>query len=226
MFGVDDAIGAAFGIGAAIIGADKASSARSRAFGDKRPQYKTPQSELDNAAQLETMAGYGLSGDAKSLYLKNADRGLSDSIDALLKSGGDPNQIGKLSQGYNDSISRLALLDEKAKLEKIDAVIKQRQRLSNYKDKEFQLNELYPWEDRQQAYAQDAAEGEKLQWMGINSIFGSVMGGFDSAFTGGVENTGNRKPGPGDRNTVLYKGERIPIQNPGYYGGDNPYMRI
>lgn len=169
-------------------GISKSKQAKSNAKHDIRPEYSTPKYEKENLNYLESTAGYGLSDTTKSLYSQGAERGLTASVDAILKAGGDPNTISNVNQNYLDSMSRMALLDERAKLDKINAVIGQRQRMSVYADKEWQLNKLYPWMDRQQRYAQDLAEGNKLTYMGISQLSNSVgqLGGAGGADFGGT----------------------------------------
>lgn len=182
--------------GSITYGAVKQGQANKAMRNAKRPTYKTPDTENENTALLEYLAGQGLGDNTKSLYTTNADRGMTASLDAILKGGGDVNQVDKVYDKYLGSISALSAADDQARLNNIYALVQQRQRLSDFSDKEFLYNEDGPYKDKMQAAAQQKAYGQQLIQQGIG-IAGSAAAGYagaknaGSGYGGGTSGGGN-----------------------------------
>lgn len=176
-------IAAALAAGTAIYGAVQKDKAAKAARNNVRPQYEIPQTEYDNLNLLENNAGHGMSDMSKQYLLNNADRGLAASIGAIQRSGGNSNAMSGLYDNYFNNVGSIAVQDDKRKYENMMNLIQQRQRMGNAKDKEWQINDYAPWQDRAAAYAQQQAAGQQTMMSGINS-FGGAMGNFASGMKG------------------------------------------
>lgn len=170
------AVIAALGIGTAIYGGVQASKARKAAAENarNRPVYTMPQSEWDTLSLLENRAGQGLSDDSKRLYGQSLDRGLNSGLDAILKGGGNVNNVANLFDNYASASNALAVRDDEARLRNLNALIAQRQRMAEYADKDYAINRREPWMDRAQALAQEQAQGQQTMWSGINTAASGV----------------------------------------------------
>lgn len=171
---------AAIGAGMAISGAIKQGKANRLARANKRPEYSIAPEEQSNLNIAQSLAGQGLSDSSKQFYTQQSQRGLSSTIDAILKGGGDVNAINNSYGAYQDGISRLAVADDQQKLSNINLLIAQQTRMSDQRDKAWQINQYAPYADKAAAYAKMKADGNTQMWQGIGQI-GSAVGSFASA---------------------------------------------
>lgn len=145
-----------------------------------RPTYNPviPQSEYDASRLLQSRASQGMSDSARNAFQQQADRGLSSSLDAIIKSGGTVNDASRAYQGYADSISRMALAEDKLKLDNLNAFLGQQRRISdmqtNNADKNFQINQYAPFLDEQARIAQMRTLGQQQTNAGINTAASTV----------------------------------------------------
>jgi hypothetical protein len=215
--------------GSITYGAVKQGQANKAMRNAKRPTYQTPDTENENTALLEYLAGQGLSDNTKSFALNNADRGMTASLDAILKGGGDVNQVDKVYDKYLTNVSALSVADDQARLRNIYGLIQQRQRISDFSDKEFLYNEDGPYKDKMQAAAQQKAYGQSLIQQGIG-IAGTAGAGYagaknaGSGYGGGNSGGGNnfKTTGGVDPNTTFWKGgdnNYYKNNKDGYFGG-------
>ena len=150
-----------------------------------RPEFnpEVPKGEYDALNLLQSRAGQGMSDASKNLYKQNADRGLSSTIDAIIKGGGDINSIGKAQQGYLDGLSRLSLADDAMRLQNINNFLTQQRRISDMQRQDFtsqfQVNEYAPFADKMAAAAQLRTQGQQMTNAGINTA-GSAIGNYAS----------------------------------------------
>ena len=146
-----------------------------------RPEFnpEVPKGEYDALNLLQSRAGQGMSDASKNLYKQNADRGLSSTIDAIIKGGGDINSIGKAQQGYLDGLSRLSLADDAMRLQNINNFLTQQRRISDMQRQDFtsqfQVNEYAPFADKMAAAAQLRTQGQQMTNAGINTA-GNAIG--------------------------------------------------
>lgn len=148
----------------------------------KRPVYDSElsKSEYDALNLLKSRAGQGLSSSARNLYQQNADRGLTSTLDAIIKSGGDPNSVSKAYSGYADNIGRLALADDAAKINNINAFLNQQRRVSdqemNAYDTGFKINQYAPYADEAARIAQLRGQGRQMTNAGITTLGQTALG--------------------------------------------------
>lgn len=168
-------IGGAEGAGQLISGIFQKSKAKKIARKNIRPVYDIQQPILDNQALAESRASEGLSDSAKQAYTTNADRGISASIDAILKGGGTVNNIADIYDTYQSGIGKMALVDEEMRAKNIKELITQNNTLAAEKDKQWQVNTFAPYADKAQAAAVLSKQGSDNIWKGINTIGSTAM---------------------------------------------------
>lgn len=168
-------IAAAAGLASAGIGAHQANKAAQIANSNKRPPYNIPQSEYDNLTLLQDRAQQGLTDSTKQAYLTGSNRALSQSISAILKGGGDVNNISDAYSNFNDGLQRLQIADDNMRLANINALIAQNQRMSDFADKKYQVNEYAPYANKALAAATLQQQGAANISNGINSIGGAAI---------------------------------------------------
>lgn len=174
------AIAAGVGIYGAVKGAKEKKAARKLAEQNKRPAYRTPQSEYDTLALLQSRASQGLSDTTRDAAMRNYNKGLSASINAILQGGGTPADITKAYAAYGDGLNNLALNDDAARIRNINMLIAQNAKMADRADTEFQVNKYAPYADNKALAAQMYAQGDQQMMSGLNSAagwIGSAVGG-------------------------------------------------
>lgn len=168
----------------------KQKAAQALAAANPRPVYNIPETEFQNQSLLENRASQGLSDESLGFLKQNADRGLSSSINAILRSGGTANQIGGLDNNYNNAITQSALLDDQAKSQNLAALVAHTSRMSDNYDKAFQVNQYGPYADKAQAAKLLQGQGalQQSQAVGnlasVGSSVGNILGKMNWRTTG------------------------------------------
>jgi len=142
-----------------------------------RPQRQIPQGELDMLSLLQNRASQGLSDATLNRYQEGAERGLTSTLDAIIKGGGTPNSIGGAYQDYLNDISALTLANDQAQLQNVNNFLNQNRRISDYQDRQYEENVYQPWADQMTATAQEVGQAEGRQASGINTI-GNAVGNY------------------------------------------------
>ena len=164
----------------------------------KRPVYNIPTPTLNNQFMAENRAQQGLSDESLMLYKRNNDRSLSDSLDAILKSGGGTGSIAELFDRYGDNNAELALLNDQARFTNQQILMNQNQLMADELDKQWQLNTFDPWKDQMQRIAELRTLGNTKKMGGA-----AIMGGSGGSGGGGYEGSrgANSKDAWDGRNT-------------------------
>src|SRR5690242_15680270 len=112
MFGVDDAIGAAIGLGETAVGLINKGKAKEEAkqLQATRPKLQDSPYLKQGLSLAESQLSTGMSAEAKSVYEQDLDKSLSTSISGLLKGGGSVNNISELLAGDQQGRARLAIM--------------------------------------------------------------------------------------------------------------------
>lgn len=116
-----------------------------------RPDYQIQKPILDNQAIEESRASHGLSDSTINNYQEFAQRGLSSSLDAILKGGGSMNNVGNLYGSYGSNERSLAILDDQARANNVRSLVDQNRELGGELDKQWEINKWAPWADKMQA---------------------------------------------------------------------------
>lgn len=139
-------------------------------------QYDLARSELSN----------GMSSQAEQAYNNASDRQFSTSLDAILKGGGDINNIGELFDASDQGRQRLALAKENMRINNINNLVRASQNLTNEEQNAFKFNQWAPWADKAQANAQSMIQGQQTMDSGISSL-GNIV----ASYLGGLNSFGN-----------------------------------
>lgn len=171
-------IGAAIAAGVSIYGAAKGAKekkkAQALADANKRPLYNTPSTEYDNQRLAEMLASQGISDPAKNAAMRGYDRGLTSSINAILQGGGNPNDVSNAYDVYNTHAGQLALADDERRRANIAALISQNKSMSDYADKNYQVNQYAPYANTAAKAAAMYQQGDQQLMSGINGVAGAV----------------------------------------------------
>jgi len=163
------------GVVQGITGIFQTEKANKMARKNIRPKYDIQQGIEDNQALVESKASEGLSDNAKQVLTTGSERGLSSSIDAILKGGGSVNNIADIYDNFQGGISKLSLVDEEMRAKHVADMIAQNREMAGETEKKWQINEFAPYADKAQAAATLAKQGSDNLWKGINT-FGSSAG--------------------------------------------------
>lgn len=188
-------IAAGYGIYQVAEADKKANEAKRAAALNKRPAYKINPEEYANLGLAESQAQQGLGAASLQAYKDNANRGLSTSIEGILKGGGDVGSINQSYEAYLGNMSKLAILDDQTKLANINNLVLERRRFSDERDKSFQYNQYAPYADKAASIyqMQNTAVNERNAGMaGVVQGVGGLATGVGQAYDRSKLN--NNKP--------------------------------
>lgn len=171
----------AVGIGQGVSGLFQKNKANEIANNNLRPEYKVNENVKYNQALSESMAGEGLSDSAKQVYMTGADRGLTNSIDAILKSGGSANQIGGVYDTFLQNQTHASLAEDQARFRNLSILMRNNEAVRDEEDKAFQINKYAPYADKARLASQLGADGNKNLWGGINTLAAGAAGAVQAA---------------------------------------------
>ena len=193
---VPAAIAAAYGIYQVAHGAHQKNLAKKAAAANQRPAYNIPQYNYDNLSLAESRAGTGLDASSKQYLTDNADRGLSTSLNTILRGGGDANSASSLYDTYLNNLGQVGLMDNQARVANMASLVNQRNRMSDLQDKAWMINTYGPYADKQQQIAQQKAYGQAQEDKGIGTIASAAESGFNAYNNSqDVNNLGQQKNG-------------------------------
>jgi len=136
----------------------------------ERPDYSIPQEVLDNLTDSQIQALRGLPEEQRQQYMDNIMRSAQTSISALGDRKGGLAGMSGVQQQQNDAYKNLLSMDAQKREENERNLQATRNTVAGYRDKEFQTNEMKPFED-----TMAAATG--MQGAGIQNIMGGVTSG-------------------------------------------------
>lgn len=136
----------------------------------QRPDYSIPQEVLDNLTDSQIQALRGLPEEQRQQYMDNIMRSAQTSISALGDRKGGLAGMSSVQQQQNDAYKNLLSIDAQKREENERNLQATRNTVAGYRDKEFQTNEMKPFED-----TMAAATG--MQGAGMQNIMGGVTSG-------------------------------------------------
>lgn len=167
---VPAAISAAYGIYQVANGAHQKNLANQAAANNVRPQYQIPQYNYNNLSLAESRAGSGLDASTKQYLTGNADRGLSASLNSVLRGGGNANQASSLYDTYLGNIGQVGLMNNQAAVQNMNNLVNQNTRMSDLTDKQWQINTWGPYADKQAQIAQQRTMGQNQEQQGFGTL--------------------------------------------------------
>jgi len=162
-------------------------------------QLSLAQSELSN----------GMSGAAENAYEQGLSRDVSSSLDAILKSGGDVNNVAEIFDRSAVGRQRLSLMKENLRLSQINNLVNAQSAAENQRKEMFEFNQYRPWADASQANAAARQKSQDMIWGGLQTVASGAMSAGQSA---GAQN---------DFNSYFQSG-----QKGGGYNGNPQYSQV
>lgn len=190
-------IAAAVGAGTLIYGAVKSGQAKKEAhrLQENRPVYKGSPYTGEELSLLEREVANPMSAEARAAYNQSTDRDLSTSLDAILKGGGNPNNVGDIFDRSQEGRQRLAIFTDQLRLQKINNLVSSFRNAQEQGDRSFQFNQYAPWADETQANSQARQSAAALEMQGVKTLGGAVQSYAGSGdFSGGGSNATSSSP--------------------------------
>ncbi len=142
---------------------------------DTRPNYGiTPESQNElSLAESELQGGMG--SRAARAYEQQSDKAISSSLSAILKGGGNLNNIGDLYGAADEGRLRLAQIQDQLRLNQITNTVNARRNMTEQRDKAFMYNKDQWWKNDAQANGIALNNAEQGVWAGINGLGSTAM---------------------------------------------------
>ena len=132
-----------------------------------RPTYQIPESMREAMDTAERMSNRGLDEQTRQNYLQ----GLTDTRAAAFQGLSDRKAgIGSVAGVQQREIAgqqQLAAMDNEQRMRNIAALQDMRMKMSSFEEREFDMNQMQPYEDR-------AAAASAMQGAGLQNIFGAA----------------------------------------------------
>lgn len=169
-------IPAALGAAQTVAGLFKSGKAKREAAELERTRPKIGDSPFieDQLSLAKSELASGMSGAAENAYEQGLSRDLSTSLDAILKSGGDVNNVADIFDRSQSGRQRLSLMKENLRLNQINNLVNAQGVAENERLQQFQFNEWAPWADKAQANAQARQGAENMIWGGLQTLGGAA----------------------------------------------------
>lgn len=135
-----------------------------------RPELQDSQFVEDQLSLAKSELASGMSGAAENAFEQGLSRDLSTSLDAILKSGGDVNNVADIFDRSQTGRQRLSLMKENLRLNQINNLVNAQGAAENERLQQFEFNEYRPWADKAQANAQARQGAENMIWGGIQTV--------------------------------------------------------
>lgn len=103
-------------------------------------------------------------------YEEAADTGFASSLDAILRGGGNVNNVADLYGNSMQGRMRLAMMDDDLRIQRIRNLSAAQQGAEGFRQQQFQFNQFAPWADNAQAAAQAYAGANQQMWSGIANV--------------------------------------------------------
>lgn len=189
-------VAASIGVGTAAVGFFKEKSAEknARKLAASRPTLSDSPYLKDQLSLAESQLSTGMSAEAKAVYEQDMDRSLSTSLQAVLKGGGNPNNVGEIFSSDSQGRQRLALMKDNLRLADIDRVTRAQDAAEEMRERQFQVNEDAPWKDAAQSTAAARQGAENMMWSGIGTAGSGVMKGIEEINAKNALNTTANMP--------------------------------
>lgn len=144
------------------------SRAKKIAKANVRPDYVPSQQIQENKDLAASLAGTGLPDSTRVNAQQSAERNLSQSLNAILRSGGSGNQIADLYGANSDAMLKLAAADAELQRFNISQYLSANAALGGEKQSAWQVNEFAPYTNNAQLAAQLRANAVQNASNGIN----------------------------------------------------------
>ena len=175
-------IPAALGVAQAGIGLLKSGQTKREAerLAASRPKLKDSPFIDDQLSLAKSELASGMSGAAENAYEQGLSRDLSTSLDAILKGGGDVNNVADIFDKSATGRQRLSLMKENIRLSQINNLSNAQRAAEEERLQQFQFNEWAPWSDAAQSNAKARQGAEDMIWSGLQTAGGAAAAALQS----------------------------------------------
>lgn len=112
---------------------------------------------------------------------QQGDEDLSASLDAIMKGGGNPNNVSAIFGESQRGRQRYALIRSNIRMNKIQNLQRAQELAEEDRERAFGFNEVAPYKDRAAAIAQSAQSAQADISSGVDSLASAVGGGVSTA---------------------------------------------
>jgi hypothetical protein len=157
-----------------LIGESKAAKEEKIAKAN-RPILKPGKEFGENVSLAESELTQGMSAKAQKAYQYATDKATGSSLSAILKGGGNVNNIGDLYGANEEGRMRLSSMQDALRLSQIQSVVSARSAKAQEDQTAWQVNEYAPYKDELQAIAKEKQGAADSVSRGINQIGAAGM---------------------------------------------------
>lgn len=173
---VADAVQSGLGLVQSAIGLINAGKAKKEAeqLAKTRPQYEISPLADQYLSLTKSDLANGMSSAAEKAYNDLNNQQFSSSLGAIIRGGGDVNNIGSLYGNSQDGRTRLALMKDQLRLQQINNYARANAAMQQEQQTKWQVNEFAPWQDKAQANAAARVNAQGQIWGGLNTAASGV----------------------------------------------------
>lgn len=195
MIGAGAAIGAAVGLGKAVMGGVQARKAKKALENLERPTYEVPEGIKQNLSQAKLDALEGLPAEQKQQAINNMNRTMAAGLASGASRKGGLAGVGGAMQAQTDAFSGMISADAVARQQNKQGLAQANTAMAGYEDQAFQMNEMDPYNQELGALQGQSAAGQQTMYSGIDDIAGAASMGVGNAQLGSTATPGNIMPG-------------------------------
>lgn len=175
--------GTALGVAQTVTGLINAKKTKKEAarLAATRPKLEASPYLDDQLSLAQSELSSGMSGAAENAYEQGLSRDVSSSLDAILKGGGDVNNVAEIFDRSAVGRQRLSLMKENLRLSQVNNLVNAQGAMENQRQQMFQFNEAAPWFDAARANAQGRQKAQDMIWGGLQTVASSAMGAAQGA---------------------------------------------
>jgi len=192
---------------------------------NERPTYEIPESMRQAMDTSERMSQRGLDEQTRQNYLQ----GLTDTRAAAFQGLSDRKAgIGAVAGVQQREIAgqqQLAAMDNEQRMRNIAALQDMRMRMASFEDKEFELNQMQPYQDR-------AAAASAMQGAGLQNVFGAAesyakmeMSGYNQQQRD-IRDMKKQMKADGTFSRPAFRAAKSEMNRDFYQGLNNPYSKF
>lgn len=170
------------GVGAAN---KSAASKEAKRLRETRPVYNISPESQDELSLAESELQGGMGSRAARAYELSADKATSSSLSAILKGGGNVNNIGDLYGAVDEGRQNLYKIQENLRLNQIMNTVNARRNMTDQRDKSFLYNKDQWWKADAQNNANNRQNADQQMWAGINGFASTGTNLWENAWEAG-----------------------------------------
>ena len=178
-------VGAAVTVGTAgykiYEGEHAKSQAKKAAKNNPRPTLgPDPYAQRELSMAEANLGGGGMSVDAERGLVQSNQQSSTNAYDAILKGGGDVNNIARIFDGSKIGNQRLAMMRENSRMQNINNYVSASRNADQARQETFKVDQFAPWADFSQANANRKQQAQQDITSGIDGLASGIAGGVGS----------------------------------------------